>query len=567
MLVELKIKNYALIKDLTLELGEKFNIFTGETGAGKSIIIGALQAILGEGKLKEKTQLEKIYLEAIFKVNNKQLLNLLREENFLDEAEKLLILSREYLPQKGNLYRINGKITNLNFIKQITEELVDILGQQSSQSLTKSKVQMDLLDSFCGKKVLNLREQVGIVYKNLKEIENKINYLLQQEKEIRQKLDLYNFQIKEIESANLSDENEEEILSENLKTLRNLEKINSSLNKVAFLVEEEPGLDNLLSEIIKELSKVADLNSNLEQIYNNFLNIKENLIESRRELTGFLEGLNFNEKNYEEYENRLYLIKNLKKKYGANIKEILNYYEKILKEIKLISNPDEHLKELNQEKEKILIELKTLSEKLSLLRKKGAEKLSQKIKTELEFLHMPKCKFEISVDEKKDEKGYIFSFSGINKIEFLFSANIGIPLMPLAKIISGGELSRVALAIKTVLNEVDERETLIFDEVDSGLGGEAAIQVAKKLTELSKNHQVISITHLPSIACFADTHYWVIKKSTAKQTFIQVENLQNNEREKELARMLRGKEISQTVMQNAKELIQFAKKEKLKIGN
>ncbi|WP_286904743.1 DNA repair protein RecN [Clostridium sp. UBA1652] len=557
MLLQLNIKNFALIEEMTVDFYEGFNILSGETGAGKSILIEAINYVLG-GKVGRdiiRTGTFKAYVEAVFSVNSKNINDILR--NLDIDVEDVIIISREtFLNGRSNI-KINGKSITITILRKITERLVDIHGQHENQNLLDKSKHINYLDSFGEKNLRDLLEEYRLVRENLLSVRNKIKELNGSEDK-EKFVDYLKFQIKDIEDGNLK-LGEEEQLRERFELLSNSEKILSALNKSYVLLKDSNTegtiIDNLsnvvayLESIENTVSEIKELNSSLNETF--YI-----LEEAAREINRLLNSINYDEFELAEINERLYKISNYKKKYSSNnqsVEEVLEYYEKIKSQYDEIINSEEIINKLKNEEDKIIISLNNICRKIREERIKVSTYLQDKIMNELRYLGLEKCTFKISIDEDSD-----FNNNGKDKVLFVVSTNIGEPLRALDNIVSGGELSRIMLALKTVFVDKDNIETVIFDEIDTGISGRVAQSVGEKIFEISTKHQVICITHLPQIACLSDTHYFVSKEERDGKTLSKIKILSEEEKAKEIALMVGGARITDVTLENSKEMIKLA---------
>ncbi len=564
MLTSLNIENYALIGKLNIDFSKGFNVLTGETGAGKSIIIGALSMVLGErasGGIV-RTGEAKAYVEATFDVSkNKKIPKLLKEIGI--EADGNLILSREILSAGKTQARINGRAVTQTSLRQVSRGLIDIHGQHEHQSLLDSETHIDLLDNLGGKELIKLRAAVEKDYLELDALKSKFKALSQSKEEREKQIDYLKFQIKEIDEADLKDKEEDELKDEK-GMLANAEKLIASANEVYNSIAGE-GREGSSLDALKSAAKVlldmADIDKKLKKLAERLESAQIELDDIASEIEAYQDRIVFDPKRLEEVEDRLYLISELKRKYGGSIKEILKKRDEIEKELKLLEGSGEELEGIKGEIDSLSKKLGKECEELSEARKELAKKIEASIKEELAELNMLKVKFNVQVQVEEDEEGVPVGKKklkvgpkGIDLIEFLISPNPGEPLKPLAKIASGGEISRVMLGLKSILSKADEIPTMIFDEIDVGIGGQTAVKVGDKLSSLSKLRQVICITHLPQIASKAGRHVYVSKSVEAGKTHVSVRELKEQERIKEVANLLGGK-ISETTLRTAQELI------------
>jgi len=560
MLIQLNIKNFALIEEITINFSEGFNILSGETGAGKSIMIDAIDFVLG-GKFSKnliRTGEDKTYVEALFSIEGSKVISVLDELDI--EYDDVLIVSRESHASGKNLIKINGKSLITSQLRLIRAKLLDIHGQHQNVELLQRSSHLAYLDDFIDneiiaplKKYSTLRESLLKIREDLKRVSGNQD---------RDKLlDYLKFQIEDIEKAKLK-ENEEEILKEEYNILANAEKINKSLAVSCGILSgnEEFSVIDSISKVIQELSNVENhfekIKKNKEIIEGAFYTIEE----ASRELRDMAEDIVFDQDALDKVNARIYEINVYKKKYGPTIPEILEYYEKMQKEYNEIINSEKIIEELREKEREVLVKMEKEALVLHELRKDKSKYLEEKILKELTFVGLEKSRMEIRVIRQED-----FNEKGFDDVCFYISTNPGEPLMPLEKVLSGGELSRIMLALKCVFAEKDEIPTLIFDEIDTGISGAVAQRVGEKMYQLSKTHQVLCITHLPQIAILSDYHYFVMKKVIDNKTFTQIKVLLKEEKEFEISKMLAGDDVTEATLNNVKEMISLSELKKIEI--
>lgn len=524
MITTLHIKNIGIIDDLSIDLNQGLNVLTGETGAGKTLIIDSIGIISG-GRFSK---------EMIRKGENTSYIEIcMYEPNSKEAIDGNIIVSRQIWANGRNMCKINGRMVTVNELKDFMKRYIEIHGQNDNQTLLESKTHLMYLDSFIGDKIIEIKSKYYEKYQRFNEIniELKANYA--DEKERERKLDLLRYQISEIEEANLT-ENEEEILEEKRKIMLNSEKISNNLNKADEAIQNS-SIDSL-SIAIRALEKIETIDKNYEKVSSNLKGIYYELQELARDISNYKEDIYFDEQERNKTEERLDLINSLKRKYGNTIKEILEYKKEIQEEIQHIENLEDYNNKLKSELEKIQNEMEEMSEQINKIRVKQAQKLSESINLELKDLEMKNAKINVKVEKQEN-----FNKEGKDKVEFLISTNLGEDEKELIKIASGGEMSRIMLAIKKVLSDTDKTPVMIFDEIDTGISGNAANAVAEKLNLISKFHQVLCISHLPNIAAAADYNYFISKKITNERTNTNVKLLQEKEVIEEIARISSGK--------------------------
>ncbi len=537
MISTLHIKNIGIIDDLNIDLNEGLNVLTGETGAGKTLIIDSIEIISGGRFSKEmirKGETNSFVEICMYEPEN---------ENSIDGN---IIVSREINSNGKNMCKINGRMVTVNELKSFMSKYIEIHGQNDNQSLLDNRFHLRYLDGYVGEKLTNIKNEYKEKYQRYLEIKKELKANYGDEKERERKLDLLKYQVNEIEQANLK-EDEEEQLEEKRKIMLNSEKISNNLNEADIAIGEN-SIDNL-NIAIRALEKIENIDNVYEKISSDLKNIYYELQEISRDISNYKEDVYFDEEERNEIEERINLIYSLKRKYGNNVKEIINYKNEIQEEIEHIENLDQYNNKLKKELKQIKEEMEKLAQKISKLRNEKAKILSNNINNVLEELEMKNAKINIHVDYNETE----FFENGKDEVEFYIRTNLGEDEKPLAKIASGGEMSRIMLAIKKVLADTDKMPVLIFDEIDTGISGKAANSVAEKLNGISKNHQVLCISHLPSIAAIADYNYFISKKVIEDRTNTNIKLLNEKETIEEIARISSG-EINEATIQYATQL-------------
>lgn len=537
MISTLHIKNIGIIDDLSIDLNEGLNVLTGETGAGKTLIIDSLGIISGGRFSKEmirKGETNSFVEICMYEPEN---------ENSIDGN---IIVSREINSNGKNMCKINGRMVTVNELKNFMSKFIEIHGQNDNQSLLDNKFHLKYLDGFIGDKIINIKKQYKEKYEKYLEIKQELKNNYGDEKERERKLDLLRYQFNEIEEANLK-VNEEDNLEEKRKLMLNSEKISKNLNEADIAIGEK-SIDSI-NTAIRALEKIENIDKKYEDISSNLKNIYYELQEISRDISEHKEDVYFDEQERNEVEERLDLIYNLKIKYGNDVQEILNYKDEIEAEINHIENLDEYNNRLKKELKQLKQEMTTLAEKMHELRNEYGKVLSININKVLEDLEMKNANINIHVDYNEEE----YFENGKDIVEFYITTNLGEDEKQLAKIASGGEMSRIMLAIKKVLADTDKMPVLIFDEIDTGISGKAAGAVAEKLNGISKNHQVLCISHLPSIAAIADYNYFISKRVINERTNTNIKLLNEKETLEEIARISSG-EINEATIQYAMQL-------------
>lgn len=566
MLQQLEIQNIALIEKVSLELGDGLNILTGETGAGKSIIIDSINAILGERLSKEliRTGTDKAVVEAVFQVKPDRIADLLETFGVEAEEDGTLIVSREFSLSGRNICRINGKMATVSMLKQLGEWLIDIHGQFDNQSLLRTDSHLELLDLFGGEHIQALKKDYSVILEEYKSLSNKLFSLDGNAGDREKRIDLLRFQIDEIQKAKLKP-GEEEDLNKRRLLLSNAEKIAEALTEAydTLYTGEEMGgsATDGINQAVGRLHTVSKLDEHFGELEKRLQDLAYHLDDIVQELRQERDGIEFDPDALEYIEERLDLIFKLKRKYGSSIEKIISYCAEIQKETEELENREEIILQLRQKLDKVQESLIRAAEVLHNERLKAAEILESRIGSVLEDLEMKKARFKASVEFNSGDSNSgqtRFATDGLDRVEFLISPNVGEPLKPLAKIASGGEMSRIMLAIKTILADVDHIPTLIFDEIDIGVSGKAAQKVGEKLSLVSRSHQVLCVTHLAQIACMADRHYLIEKLSGEEKTRTRVEKLSHKGRINEIARILGGVNISGITIRHAEEMLATA---------
>ncbi len=553
MLAELYIRNFAIIEDLRIQFLNGFNVLTGETGAGKSIILDAMALMLGERADTSiiRSGCEEASVEATFQLNEAMqaaLKPLIEAEGLEPEQDDLLLLARELRLNGRNICRVNGRAVNLTLLREMGQNLVDIHGQGEHLSLLNPRSHLPLLDSYAG---LNKeRQDLGMVVADLRRKQRERQSLQQDARLIAQQIDLLEFQVSDINAANLV-EGEEESLREERTRLANMEQIiEHSATALALLSgvdDDSPSVNDLLGQVERAMMQLAKNDPSQVPLLEKLQGLAYQINDAGIELQDYQDELEYDSDRLDYVEERLELISQLKRKYGMDITAVLARRDEAVAELEKISHSEERIEALKVEEEKLLRQIGRMGEALSQKRRKAAEKLGAVIEKELVDLKMEAAQFQVGFSRKEDEQGaYVndtrlaFDESGIDQAEFMVSANPGEALKPMAKVASGGETARLMLALKTALAQVDATPTLIFDEIDQGIGGRVGDVVGRKLWGLTNPtaHQVIVVTHLPQLAGYGDGHFNVSKQIVNGRTMTAVNTLDTHGRVQELAAML-----------------------------
>lgn len=538
MISTLHIKNIGIIEDLTVDLNTGFNVLTGETGAGKTLIIDSLNLACGGRFSKEIVRRGENF--CLVELN----IYLPQNENSIDGN---IIISREIFLNGRNTCKINGRLVTVNELKEFMSKIIDIHGQNDNQTIMSKQEHINYLDNFIGKDLLNEKYEYQKLYNRYNEIKKELKENYGDEKEKQRKLDLLKYQLNEIEQANLK-ENEEDELNNERKKIMNSEKIYTCLTEVDSNLSESV-IDGI-NLSIRALEKIEDIDDEYKNKLTDLKNIYYDVQELTRDISDLNSDVSFDESKRNEIEKRLDCIYDLKRKYGNSISEIIEYKEQIEKDIYTIENLEEHNNKLKKELEDLTIKMSEKCSVLNKMRSKYSKVLNEKINKELKDLEMKNASF--CVDIKYDESGN-FNQNGLDDIEFLIATNVGDEAKPLIKIASGGEISRIMLAIKTVLADTDEVPILIFDEIDTGISGKAAKSVGEKIKIISQKHQVLCITHQANIAAKGDSNYFISKKVENEKTYTNIKLLNEAEVIEEIARISSG-DITKNALEHAREM-------------
>jgi DNA repair protein RecN (Recombination protein N) len=571
MLNELRIENFAIIDHLEIQFGPGLCVFTGETGAGKSIIIDALETILGNraDSIFIRSGAERATVEASFHIteNVREPVNaLLEEEDLLDDPE-FVTLGRELRRTGRNVARINGRSVSVSLLHEIGEYLVDIHGQSQHLSLLRVRQHLGLLDRYADIDSLVIPYQK--TYKQLQNVRHELDTLRKNERDAVRRADLLSYQIVEIDSTHLK-KGEDNDLVEERNRLANAEGLSSLSQKALQLLDEgdpeNPAITDLLGEAVDTLNNLARIDTSQVQTSQQAAALFEDISELSRNIRDYLEGIEFNPKRLTQVEERIDLIQNLKRKYGDTIEVVLAFAERARSELETINNAEERILELETKKEKLLSKLAKQGLALFEKRTAAADQLASSIEAELDDLRMAGARFQVAFERRPNPEGVplpngervAFDATGLEHVEFLIETNPGEGFKPLVKIASGGETARLMLALKNVLAQADHVPTLIFDEIDQGIGGRVGTVVGNKLWQLTNQHQVLCITHLPQLAAFGQQHFQVQKQIEDGRTKTNVVQIDGEARINELAQMLG--QVSMGTLKSAQEILQSASK-------
>lgn len=551
MLLELNIENFAIIENMKIEFEPGLNVLTGETGSGKSIIIDSLGLVLGQRANKDiiKKGKDRAFIEAVFSSYDEETKDLLLEYGI--ESGDLVVVSKEIREKGPTITRVNNRTVTSQILSKISSRLIDIFAQHESISLMDNKNQLKLIDDFSGK-------DQGELLGNLKDLVHEINSLkneyhekstMEQNKD--REIDLLEYQIKEIEDAGLSDYDDEE-LYDDFNVLNNMTDTLIKLSEAKSLINEgyeTSSLEDILDKVIANVVEVTRYNKDLKEVEESLEDIRFRISDIAKDLDRYVSSSEVDEERLQFLRERIDLVNNLKLKYGNNVKAINSFYEEISERLRFLQNFEDNLNKLLKKIEEREAEATVLAEKISQKRKKTSEILEKKVEEEINKLNIKDAKFKIEIKEKE------LSFDGIDKIEFLIAPNLGQDLMPMAKVASGGEMSRIMLGFKSIIAEKDNIPTLVFDEIDTGISGKTAQIVGNKIKEVSKDRQVIVISHLPQIVALADTHFAIKKDVVNNSTISTIDKLSYDERVNEVARLIGGMNVSEIAIETAKEMI------------
>lgn len=558
MILELYMKNCALVEELRLNIDENLNILTGETGSGKSIIIDALGLCLGEkydrSFLRKGT--DKGLVEVVFYSRNSNLEKVLKENDLELDEDNLLVITRIIYADGKSVARVNGRTVKMGVLKQIASTLIDVHGQHQTQALFNKETHIEFLDLFGELELDEFKQDYKNIYAKYSEVKKALNILTENkdDMQIQREIDLLKFQINEIESANLSKDEYDDLLKQR-DVYRNSEKIYSNLNlSYQNLYDGSVNAVDLIGNAVRELSAISEYDKSLSDYNNEIERIMYELQDISRDIRNYKENINFEPYELEQIELRVDEINNLRRKYGDSIEEILEYYNNTKSRLDEILNRDEKVEELKSEIVKLEKTLSVKAQALTNARKNVAIKLEEALLVELKSLNMKNVIFKVNFEES------VFTPNGKDDIEFMISFNLGEDIKPIYKVASGGEMSRFMLAFKTILSDIDQIDTLVFDEIDTGISGIAAQIVGEKLSNIGKKKQVICITHLPQIAANADTHYCIEKSTSNERTFTTIKKLNYEQQKDEIARLIAGSNITEKTMEHATEIIELAKK-------
>jgi len=569
MLKELWIRHFAIIEEVHLQFDQGFHVITGETGAGKSILIDALGLIMGARASADFVRHgeKKAEIEAVFELEDQHpVLELLEEWGLEAEDGEPLIIRREITSSGKNTCRINGRSVTLAMLKQVGAHLLDISGQHEHQALLSSSRHLEWLDHFGGDDIWPLRAEYQNVFREYQRLNQERKRLDLNQKEIMNRIDLLKFQLEEIDAAGLTPGEDEELAQERNKLAHAEKLMLHTTSAYECFYGERNGLDQI-QEAVTHLEQIAEIDEVMNPLLESIQTAYYQLEEGARQIVKYRDELEFDPERLFEVEERLHLIRHLKRKYGETIEEILHYRQEIKRELEQLEHLEETTEHLDEQLNQLKVQLEKLAKELTAKRKKTASSLETRVEQELKELNMGSTVFHVAF-YPESYRNSEYHAHGQDHVEFQISPNPGEPLKPLVKIASGGELSRIMLALKCIFTDVSPSHTLVFDEIDTGVSGRAAQSIAEKIAVVSRKHQVLCVTHLPQVACMADLHFHISKETTDEQTRTRVQKLDHEGRMMELARMLGGVEVTETTREHAGEMIRLANevKQSIKAG-
>ena len=560
MLKHLEVTNVALIEEARVDFAPGLNILSGETGAGKSIVIDSIGFVLGGRMHKDfiRTGAESASVTAYLSIAHDSVIKQIANLGVDIDCDRALLIYRTQSIKGRSVAKANGKPITIGMLKSIAALLIDVHGQHEHQSLLDPAKHLQLIDRFCQDKLAPKKDALAKLIARFRILQKTINEISGQGAN-EHNIEMYKFQIEEIKAANLN-ANEEERLIARRKTLANAQKISHAAKAAANLLNDDGGVIDNMSRVLDYARQIETLAPDMEALAKDLDNTYAQLTETSRDFARYADTLDHSQEELEQIEQRLDAIYRLKQKYNKNIAQILEYFNDINQKLKSIENSQEELEKLAINKKALEKEIGRTCIEMSIIRKEAAKTLQGQIELTLRELGMQNARFAIEISNRGE-----FGPLGFDKAEFMISANIGEELKALSAIASGGEMSRVMLALKTALSNYDTIETFIFDEIDTGISGRTAQQVAEKLSIIGKNHQILCITHLPQIAAMGDSNFLIEKNQECTRTFTYINHIQKDDKIKEIARLIGGAEITPTTLKASKEMISLAKKYKLTI--
>ena len=560
MLIQLNIKQFGIIESATIELKNGLTVLSGETGAGKSMILAAISQLSGQRTSTSYIRYgeEKASVEGVFGFpKNKEVINIFKDLD-LDLEDEVIIIRRDIYSSGKSVCRINGTIVNLSTLKKVAVYLLDMHEQHDNQILLVEKNHLNLIDSFNKEEIKKVRTEYKEKYKEYKVVTEKIENLKQQESDILQKVDFLKFQYQELTQMKLK-KDEDISLEKDIDYLENFEKVNTLAYSITDGIDGEYGILSKLAEIKSNLGELSRYNSNFEEKYEEITNLYYILDDLKYEVSSYTDDIEYDEEKLDCLIFRMDKIKNLEKKYSRSLNDLIIFREEIKEELEELENYEENYDKYIVEQKNILAELKSLGDKLTTIRKKTAQKLESLIQEELKFLYMDKSTIKVDFKDKE------YASDGKDDVRILISANLGEPLKSLSKVASGGELSRVMLALKIIFSRSIEATSIIFDEIDTGVSGRVSQRMAEKMYQLGVGSQVLCISHLPQTTALADTNLLISKEVIDKRTLTSIKELDRQQKIEEVARMISGDKMTRLSEEHAIEMLKLAEKTKEEI--
>jgi len=560
VLIQLNIKQFGIIESATIELKNGLTVLSGETGAGKSMILAAISQLSGQRTSTSYIRYgeEKASVEGVFDFpKNKEVINIFKDLD-LDLEDEVIIIRRDIYSSGKSVCRINGTIVNLSTLKKVAVYLLDMHEQHDNQILLVEKNHLNLIDSFNKEEIKKVRTEYKEKYKEYKVVTEKIENLKQQESDILQKVDFLKFQYQELTQMKLK-KDEDISLEKDIDYLENFEKVNTLAYSITDGIDGEYGILSKLAEIKSNLGELSRYNSNFEEKYEEITNLYYILDDLKYEVSSYTDDIEYDEEKLDRLIFRMDKIKNLEKKYSRSLNDLIIFREEIKEELEELENYEENYDKYIVEQKNILAELKSLGDKLTTIRKKTAQKLESLIQEELKFLYMDKSTIKVDFKDKE------YASDGKDDVRILISANLGEPLKSLSKVASGGELSRVMLALKIIFSRSIEATSIIFDEIDTGVSGRVSQRMAEKMYQLGVGSQVLCISHLPQTTALADTNLLISKEVIDKRTLTSIKELDRQQKIEEVARMISGDKMTRLSEEHAIEMLKLAEKTKEEI--
>lgn len=560
MLIQLNIKQFGIIESATIELKNGLTVLSGETGAGKSMILAAISQLSGQRTSTSYIRYgeEKASVEGVFDFpKNKEVINIFKDLD-LDLEDEVIIIRRDIYSSGKSVCRINGTIVNLSTLKKVAVYLLDMHEQHDNQILLVEKNHLNLIDSFNKEEIKKVRTEYKEKYKEYKVVTEKIENLKQQESDILQKVDFLKFQYQELTQMKLK-KDEDISLEKDIDYLENFEKVNTLAYSITDGIDGEYGILSKLAGIKSNLGELSRYNSNFEEKYEEITNLYYILDDLKYEVSSYTDDIEYDEEKLDRLIFRMDKIKNLEKKYSRSLNNLIIFREEIKEELEELENYEENYDKYIVEQKNILAELKSLGDKLTTIRKKTAQKLESLIQEELKFLYMDKSTIKVDFKDKE------YASDGKDDVRILISANLGEPLKSLSKVASGGELSRVMLALKIIFSRSIEATSIIFDEIDTGVSGRVSQRMAEKMYQLGVGSQVLCISHLPQTTALADTNLLISKEVIDKRTLTSIKELDRQQKIEEVARMISGDKMTRLSEEHAIEMLKLAEKTKEEI--